>query len=199
MEKTRQKKIPVATGRVCNFVQLRVVRIKFVDEELLLWSRCIHVVQTHALAAVFSAVPGQPACSFKAAASSHVNTGSCAGRRPPSTPQLGGGRGPAASAATCIYVAASRCFEAAGRLAGHSRKDSCQGMRLHYMYASAPQQQFLIHKLDAYHTQLHKVTNSTCRDRYFFLTRFFHNRPKNDAPDLKKWSRKTRPAFLYNL
>ena len=33
----------------------------------------------------------------------------------------------------------------------------------------------------------------------FFLTRFFHNFLKNDAQDLKKWSRKTRPAFLYNL
>jgi hypothetical protein len=33
----------------------------------------------------------------------------------------------------------------------------------------------------------------------FFLTRFFHNFLKNDAQDLKKWSRKTHPAFLYNL
>jgi hypothetical protein len=33
----------------------------------------------------------------------------------------------------------------------------------------------------------------------FVGTIFFHNRPKNDAHDLKKWSRKTLPAFLYNL
>ena len=71
----RDHLLPATNGS--DSTQLRVVRIKFVDEELLLWSRCIHVVQTHALqAAVFSAVPGQPACSFKAAASSHVNTGS---------------------------------------------------------------------------------------------------------------------------
>jgi hypothetical protein len=76
----RDHLLPATNGS--DSTQLRVVRIKFVDEELLLWSRCIHVVRTHALAAVFSAVPGQPACSFKAAASSHVNTGSCAGRRP---------------------------------------------------------------------------------------------------------------------
>ena len=30
-------------------------------------------------------------------------------------------------------------------------------------------------------------------------TIFPHNFPKNDAQDLKKWSRKTRPVFLYNL
>ena len=30
-------------------------------------------------------------------------------------------------------------------------------------------------------------------------TIFSHNFPKNDAQDLKKWSRKTRPVFLYNL
>jgi hypothetical protein len=32
----------------------------------------------------------------------------------------------------------------------------------------------------------HKLTNTTSRDRCFFLTRFYPNRLKNDAADLKK-------------
>jgi hypothetical protein len=45
-------------------------------------------------------------------------------------------------------------------------------------------------------TQSYKLDLSR---QVFFLTRFYHNRRKNDPHDLKKWSRKTRPAFLYNL
>jgi hypothetical protein len=38
------------------------------------------------------------------------------------------------------------------------------------------------------------------RQVFFFLTHLHHNRRKNDPQDLKKkWSRKMRPAFLYNL
>jgi hypothetical protein len=48
--------------------------------------------------------------------------------------------------------------------------------------------------------RVHEEVNSTCRHEGFVGTIFSHNRPKNDAQDLKKkWSRKTRPAFLYNL
>ena len=50
--------------------------------------------------------------------------------------------------------------------------------------------------LDFDDTKLHTRPVAT---GVFFLTRFFHNCLKNDAQDLKKWSRKTRPAFLYNL
>jgi hypothetical protein len=33
----------------------------------------------------------------------------------------------------------------------------------------------------------------------FFLTRFFHNRLKNDAQDLKKWSRKTSRVSVQSV
>jgi hypothetical protein len=45
----------------------------------------------------------------------------------------------------------------------------------------------------------HKVTNSTCRDRYFSDAIFTIIAAKNDPQGPKQWPRKTRPAFLYTL
>jgi hypothetical protein len=45
----------------------------------------------------------------------------------------------------------------------------------------------------------HEEVNSNCRHGWFFRNHFSVTASKMTPMTLKKWSRKTRPAFLYNL